>query len=170
MKRKSTVVVLLLLAAVVIAAIGYGIYHFRTHDKENKMLPTDGKSFAVEEIATADPLIVGKWTNTSNPLWLRVFYDDYDDETGMFWGKEWDEKEDVFEEDLNYHGNGWFRWEKKKNSLRIYATMDARDVPIHRAYNILVSTSDSLVLQDTEYKKLIYRFAKSVDESSSVSL
>ncbi len=159
MKRKSIIIVSLLTAVIVIASVGYGIYRFQVREKENKILSTDG-TYTIEEVPSADPLIVGKWANTANPLWYKAFYDDYDEETGMFWGKEWNEAEDVFEWDLNYHGNGWFRWEKKKSTLRIYATMDARDVPIHRAYKILVSTADSLVLQDAEYKNIIHRFTK----------
>ena len=78
----------------------------------------------------------------------------------MFWGKEWDEKEDVYEEDLNYHGNGWFLWEKKGNMLHEYASMDNHIAPIFRAYKIRNSTVDSVVCNERDYKKIIFRFAR----------
>ena len=122
--------------------------------------PTDAVDYYVEMIPTADPLIVGKWQNTANPGWYKVYYDDYDEEKKLFWGKEWDESEDVLEEDLNYHGNGWFRWEKRGKELHEYSTMDNRDVPIHRGYVIRSSTTDSLVYFEPDYKKVIFRFAR----------
>jgi hypothetical protein len=114
----------------------------------------------VREIPHADSLIAGKWQNAANPCWYKLYIDDYDDETGMFWGKEWNENEDVFEEDLNYHGNGWFRWEKKGKVLYEYATMDVRDVPIAKLYSLMISTTDSLVYCEQDYKKNVFCFTR----------
>ena len=41
------------------------------------------------------------------------FTADQSDETGYFWGCEWTESEDVHEEDLVFHGNGWFKYSFK---------------------------------------------------------
>ena len=155
--RLLVIGIALLLLAVSAAAV---YYFLQSGEKENTILSTDGAGYAEEEIPHADPLIVGKWQNTSNRGWYKVYYDDYDEDEKLFWGKEWDENEDVKEEDLRYHGNGWFRWEKKGNTLREYATMDARDVPIHRLYKIKTTTHDSLVYNDPDYKKKYYRFAR----------
>ena len=162
MTRKKIVVISLFLVVVATAAVvWYGVYN-KQKAHENEMLSTDGAGYAEEEIPLADPLIVGKWHSSSNPHWFKVYYDDYDEDARLFWGKEWNEDDDVLEEDLNYHGNGWFRWEKKDNVLREYATMDNREVPIHRAY-VLHSlrarnpspVTDSLVYHDMDYKKRI---------------
>ena len=160
MGRKKLIWILVCIVVAVAAAIGIGVHYLQNGEKENTILSTDGAGYAEEEIPHADPLIVGKWQNTSNRGWYKVYYDDYDEDEKLFWGKEWDENEDVKEEDLRYHGNGWFRWEKKGNTLREYATMDARDVPIHRLYKIKTTTHDSLVYNDPDYKKTIYRFAR----------
>ena len=94
------------------------------------------------------------------PQWYKVYYDDYDEEEHLFWGKEWDESDNVEEEDLNYHGNGWFRWEKSDNILREYATMDARDVPIYHGYRIHFSSADSLAYSEIGHKRSLFRFRR----------
>ena len=160
MTRNQLVILILCIAAVVAATVGYGIYYMQTHEGENKILSTNNDGYAIEEIPHADSLIVGKWQNSDNPQWYKVYYDDYDDEERLFWGKEWDESEDVHEEDLNYHGNGWFRWEKKGNSLYEYATMDARDVPIAKRYILLFSSKDSLAYCEQEHKQYCFHFSR----------
>lgn len=127
---------------------------------EENTSKTSSIGYAEFDIPHADSLIVGRWQNTDNPQWYKVYYDDCDDDYRFFWGKEWDESEDVLEEDLNYHGNGWFRWEKDGKIIREYATMDTRDVPIHHAYKILFSSSDSMVYYDADYKQFVYSFVK----------
>ena len=160
MKRKHLVVILLCFATILVATVGYCVYDMFFRAKENQMMSTNSAGYAEKEIPHADPLLVGKWQNTDNPHWYKVYYDDYDEQEGLFWGKEWDESEDVLEEDLQYHGNGWFRWEKKGNELHEYATMEIRDVPIHRACKLLLSTPDSLVYHDVAYKNQIFRFGR----------
>ena len=161
MNRRKLIILISCLVALAAATVG-AWYVFCEKQPDNGILtdehPTHGTIYFEEDAPPADPLIVGRWHNTANPQWHKVFYDDYDGE-GCYWGKEWDEKDDVNEEDLNYHGNGWFRWEKHGDTLRLFATMDARDVPIARVFRIRKSTEDSLVLVETAYKQ-IYRFAK----------
>ena len=160
MTRKSLIIFLLCLAAVSAATIWYGVYYRQTRERENKPLPTNRAGYAVEESVHADSLIVGKWQNATNSQWYKVYYDDFDEERQLFWGKEWNEEEEVFEEDLNFHGNGWFRWERKGNILYEYATMDARDVPIHLKYKIQLSTPDTLVYYDTNRANILLHFSR----------
>lgn len=129
--------------------------HISTNDYS-----TNSTIYYSGELPPADPMMVGKWHNIQNPQWHKVYYDDYDEDEKLFWGKEWDEADDVYEEDLDYHGNGWFRWEKKDNVLREYATMSTRDVPIHRGYTIRKLTSDSLIYYEMGYKNVIFRFVR----------
>lgn len=164
MNRKHLIIILVSCAVAAVAATAVWYYLRPKQEKEkqenlNEILATDGIGYAEEEIVHADPLMVGRWQNTANPQWHKVYYDDFDEDERLFWGKEWDESEDVLEEDLNYHGNGWFRWEKKGNTLHEYATMDVRDVPIHRAYTIRALTDDSLVYSEPDYKNAVYRFS-----------
>ena len=160
MTRKHLVILLLCCTAVVVAAaVWFGIYYSQ-REKESDMLSTDSAGYAEDEIPHADPLIVGKWRNTDNPHWYKVYYDDFDEDEQLFWGKEWDESEDVHEEDLNYHGNGWFRWEKKGKELHEYATMDVRDIPIAKLYTLLFSTQDSLAYYQNNHKNSCFHFAR----------
>lgn len=158
--NRHRIIILSLCLAAVIAAIGGTIYYVQSHGRENKIRSTDRVGYAEFEIPYADSLIVGKWQDAANPHQYKVYYDDYDEDAHLFWGKEWDEAEDVFEEDLNYHGNGWFRWEKRGKVLHEYATMDARDVFIHHAYRILFSSADSLSYCDAEHKHIISSFTR----------
>ena len=155
----------LLIFVVAAMAAAFAWYYYtsdRTQEEgiEQNTTTTNRIGYAEFETPHADPLLVGKWQNTDNTKWYKVYYDDYDDEYRMFWGKEWDEAEDVTEEDLNYHGNGWFRWEKKGKVIREYATMDTRDVPIHHAYKILFSSADSLCYGEADYRNAVYEFVK----------
>ena len=160
MTRRQLIILLLCITAALGMAIWYGVCRLRTRERENKILSTNSYGYAEEEIPHADLMIVGRWQNTENPQWYKVYYDDYDEERRMFWGKEWDESEGVFEDYLQYHGNGWFRWEKKGTDLREYATMDARDIPALNTYKILFSSTDSLAYREKDYKKIVYRFVK----------
>ena len=162
MKRNHILILCLCCAAVLAAAVGTWRY-IKTHPKEHVVVnthPTDAPLFFDDSIPPADPLIVGKWSNTENPKWFKVYYDDYDEEQCLYWGKEWDESEDVLETDLRYHGNGWFRWKKQDGFIHEFATMDYRDVPIHRGYKIILSTQDSLVYFEAERKAPALRFAR----------
>ena len=163
MRDKTPAILLLCAVACTLAAAFVGGFQ-EGRIRQGKVVtndhPTQGAVYFVDEVPPADPLIVGRWTCTANPQWHKVYYDDFDEEECLYWGKEWDEKEDVLEEDLDYHGNGWFRWEKKGDQLHEYATMSIRSVPIHHAYDILVSTTDSLIYREPDYKKNVYRFGK----------
>ena len=169
MKRKGYIIIgLCLLAAAITAA---AVWYFVSREEEPQegqegqegMIinehPTDGPGYYEDDMPHADPLIVGKWQSTNKKGWYKVYYDDYDEDTQKFWGKEWDEGEDVQEEDLNYHGNGWFRWEKKRHVLHEYSTMDAQDVPIHRKYEIQFVSTDSIAFCETDYN-ILYQFKK----------
>ena len=159
MSRRQLILFVSCISVILIAGVGYGIYSHRSQEKENKILSTDA-GYAEEEITHADSAIVGKWRNAENPGWYKVYYDDFDEDAHMFWGKEWNEAEDVVEEDLIYHGNGWFHWEKKDGELHEYATMDMRDMPIHNGYILLLSTPDSLVYCQQGHRHLTSHFSR----------
>jgi len=165
MKRK-TLLITVCLAAVLAVAAGVGIYYLvQEKAEENKMVSTDTESFAILEVPSADTLMVGKWQNAENPKWYKVYCDDPDDDDeGYFWGKEWDESDEVFEEDLMYHGNGWFRWRKEKNQLTELHTMDAQDVPIAKIWKVQHLSSnapnDSMIVINTERKSQCFHFTR----------
>lgn len=163
MKRKLLVGIISLAAILAIVAGTAYVLHTRHAGEQVVGVPeekTDAYDVFQDDVPRADSLIVGKWQNDDNPQWFKVYYDDYD-EDGYFWGKEWDESEDVREVDLNYHGNGWFRWCKNGKKLIEIHLMDAQDVPIPKVWNIhLRSLPDRLILTNSEDDKQCYRFER----------
>lgn len=165
MKRRNTIILMSCLIAVAAAAVvAWYMWKEKSKIEQGEIItndhPTHGAIYFTDGTPQADSLLIGKWQNSDNPQWYKVYYDDYDEEEGLFWGKEWDESEDVFEEDMNYHGNGWFRWEKKGNSIREFATMDACDVPIAKLYTVLFSSADSLAYCEQARKKRCFCFTR----------
>lgn len=166
MKRNILIFLCVLAAVLVTATIAWYGYTWYEHKmmQEPTVKPTDpyathGEKVLETNVPPADPMIVGKWVNAKNPQWHKVYYDDYDGE-GYYWGKEWDEKEDVQEVDLVFHGNGWFRWKKEGRQLSELHTMDARDVPIGKNYTISQSTTDSLAFYEPAFRQTIYLFTR----------
>jgi hypothetical protein len=165
MKRKLLIVLCALAAALLVACAAwyvYSVYQEKQPEQPTKPVDpyaTNGEQTLELNVPPADPLIVGKWSNAKNPLWYKVYYDDYDGD-GFFWGKEWDEKDDVLEYDLMFHGNGWFRWKKEGRQIMELHTMDARDVPIGKTYNIQLSIRDTLMIYEPSFRQVVYTFTR----------
>ena len=54
------------------------------------------------------------------------------DETGVYkYGRQWNESEDIYEEDLVPYGNGWFKYKLVQNDLREIHLTDnsSADIP-----------------------------------------
>lgn len=120
---------------------------------------TNGSIVYHDDTPPADARLVGEWTNDDNPQWHKVYYDDYDDESGYYWGKEWNEAEDVFEEDLVYHGNGWFRWKiEGKRMVHELHCMDSYNIPVAKNYRIR-RNNNSLQLTDDDFKDVSFYFS-----------
>ena len=95
------------------------------------------------------------------------FYCAYYDADGFFWGKEWDESDDVHEEDLNYHGNGWFLWKKDGKLLTELHNMDVQNVKVPKVWRVqhlstcaALQPNDSLILVDKTYRTHRFHFTK----------
>lgn len=160
--NKQLILILSAVAAAIIIAAGLAWFVINRAPQAQEMTDdehtTNGALYFEDNIPPADPLMVGRWQNIDNPQWYKVYYDDYADED-FYWGKEWDESDDVQEEDLNYHGNGWFRWRKHGNELQELHTMDTRDVPIVKIY--IVTENDEIALCVKEKgRKETYRFRR----------
>ena len=171
MKKKPLIFIVCVLILGAAASAAYWLHYCHTTSPESEDAEeieegeelinehsTNGVIYFEDEVPPADPTMVGKWLSVDKPGWHKVYYDD-DDGEGHYWGKEWDENEDVLEEDLSYHGNGWFRWEKHKDTLREFSTMDFRDVPIAHTYLVTVFDSCNITLAETN-KRSTYHFTK----------
>ena len=168
MKRRIVIILCSITAVLLAAAATWFFVNRRAPREQTDELSDEYNTnihFSYEEdIPMADPLIVGKWSNSDNPKWYKVYYDDYDDD-GFFWGKEWNEADDVQEYDLQYHGNGWFRWKKTDKQLLELHTMDIQDVPIPKVWQFQAVCPDKLhsvklILTDPERKADRHQFSR----------
>ena len=158
-KKRIIFILLSLVGLLAVAAVVYVLLVLPKHSQTtiDPYATNDNYVFEVDA-PPADPAMVGKWQNSDNPQWYKVYYDDYDGD-GYYWGKEWNEDEDVFEEDLQYHGNGWYRWRRDGKQLVELHTMDMRDVPIAKQWRVKTE-KDSLVLFEPEQRKQYYSFSR----------
>lgn len=160
MNRRILIVFIIVVSLVAAGAVTYYFIKGQSSGREKSRDDhSTNANYSFEDgFPSADPAMVGKWQNVDNPQWYKVYYDDYDDD-GFFWGKEWSEDEDVFEEDLPYHGNGWYRWRKNGKALEERHVMSIRDVPIKKQWRVK-AMPDSLVLLDPETRKPRYSFRR----------
>ena len=162
MNRKRIIIISILVAALVIAAAAVILFVIPGTRITRGDFSTNDSYYYDNGAPQADPNIVGMWRNADNPKWFKVYYDDYDGD-GFFWGKEWDEADDVFEEDLYYHGNGWFRWRKEGKNLKELHTMEISEVPIPKIWR-LKTKPDSLLLFYPDSKTACDRFGRVPEE------
>ena len=102
----------------------------------------------------------GTWTEETNPQCYWVYTLTKDDSGEYYWGKTWDESEGYTEEDLEFHGNGWFKWSLSSNNLVQLHMMNISDAMVPKTYTVTSCTSDVLVLKDSNGRKLTYNKAK----------
>ena len=89
----------------------------------------------VFEDITFDTLMLGKWQHVIDTGWYRVYTmepagDDY------YWGHEWNTSDDIFEEDLNPYGNGWFKWKKEGDNVTELHMTDNQSASIPYQYQM----------------------------------
>ncbi|MBR3646934.1 MAG: hypothetical protein IKN59_00900 [Paludibacteraceae bacterium] len=103
----------------------------------------------------------GTWVEETNPKCYWVYMLDKDESGDYYWGKTWDEADDVFEEDLDFHGNGWFKWKLASgNSLTQVHMLTISEAGVPKTYTVASCSSTTLVLKDSYGKKLTYTKAK----------
>ncbi|MBR3566391.1 MAG: hypothetical protein IKN91_08725 [Paludibacteraceae bacterium] len=169
MKKKTIIIIIAIIAAVVVLAV----YLIRNKAEKQDTVDDEHPTDAVYDYAVrpADAYLVGLWREASNPLWFKAYYDDYADD-GYYLGKEWQENEGVFEEDLSYHGNGWFKWKRDGNKMIEFHVLTMSKVLVPKRWNVIMKrceevdskainlTVDSLILTEQEYSKNQYHFAR----------
>lgn len=163
MNRKVIIIVLTIVTTLTVAAVAWYVVS-RQQSGEKECMEEEPPQTNVHHVyedgfPSADPIMVGRWQNGDNPQWFKVYYDDYDDE-GYFWGKEWDESDDVQEYDLQYHGNGWFRWRKDGKTLLELHAMESVGGIVTKTYEVQIAKDGSLSLTDSSPRKNHYRFTR----------
>lgn len=104
------------------------------------------KKVVYEPEKVANPMLIGLWVENGTKHY-KIYLDDACDEESYFWGKEWDEEQGIFEEDLTYHGNGWFKWSKTHNELTEIYLSDQGNMVIPTQYRIHQLNDSILVYQ-----------------------
>lgn len=104
--------------------------------------------------------LLGVWCPTSDfdtvPV-VFVRFTNETDSTGEYkYGREWDESEDIYEEDLTPYGNGWFKYKlDTPNKLTEIHLMDNGGAELPKIYDVLKLTESELQYKD-QYGKIHY--------------
>ena len=113
--------------------------------------------FSEAEDEEFNPLLLGHWVCADQPTWHRVYTDEYSG-NGYYWGKEWDEAEDVTEADLIDYGNGWFEWKMDENDVLELATSDMSDTRVPFIYTIKkLSDKDLIYIEQRSTEKRVFK-------------
>ena len=104
----------------------------------------------------------GLWEENNTQHYVR-FTTEQSDETGYLYGREWDEAEDVYEEDLTPHGNGWFKYKfETKGDLHEIHLMDNDGAVIPKEYIVTTLTDTKLEYYEKDRKNNKFYFSKVV--------
>ena len=108
--------------------------------------------FSEAEDEEYNPLLIGHWESTERPGWHRVYTDEYSG-NGYYWGKEWDESEDISEDDLVDYGNGWFEWKMDGNNVLELAATDMNETRVPFIYTIKKLSDTELIYIEQRSKE-----------------
>lgn len=98
--------------------------------------------------------LLGLWQETGTEAYVRFTAEQ--DETGEYkFGCEWNEAEEVYEDDLVFLGNGWFKYKLVKSDLTEIHLMDNGSAEEPKVYVVQKLTDTELEYRD-EYKKTYY--------------
>ena len=113
-----------------------------------------------EEFQLSD--LQGLWQENKTMHYVR-FTTENSDEAGYLYGREWDEAEDVFEGDLVFHGNGWFKYKFERNgNLTEIHLMDNGGAEIPKVYVVTLLTDTELSYYEKDHKSIKFSFSKVV--------
>ncbi len=103
------------------------------------------------------------WQENNTEHFVR-FTTEQSDETSYLYGREWDEAEDVFEEDLLPYGNGWFKYKFESNGkLTEIHLMDNDGAEIPKVYVVTKLTSTDLEYYEKDRSSNKFYFSKVVE-------
>lgn len=109
------------------------------------------------------------WQENGTEHYVR-FTTEQSDETGYLYGREWDEAEEVYEQDLidarqtlGHPGNGWFKYQfETKGNLTEIHLMDNGGAEIPKVYVVSKLTSTDLEYYEKDRKTNKFYFTKVV--------
>ena len=107
----------------------------------------------------------GLWQNDQYDTWHVRFTADAADQVNYFWGCEWgDYGDDVTEEDLVFHGDGWFKYRLNEDELLEIHKMDQGWADIPKVYIVTKLTDTDLEYYEKDHKNIKFKFAKVVEK------
>ena len=102
------------------------------------------------------------WLENGTEHYVR-FTTEQSDEQKYLYGREWDEAEEVYEEDLKPYGNGWFKYLfETTGSLTEIHLMDNGGAEIPKVYVVSKLTSTELEYYEKDRKNNKFAFSKVV--------
>lgn len=104
----------------------------------------------------------GLWLEDGKEHYVR-FTTEQTDKTGYLWGCEWDEEDEMYEEYLERHGNGWFKYQLLQKNLTEIHMMDMGTADIPKVYVIKVLTADRLEYYEKDHSEKKFTFTKVVE-------
>ena len=121
-------------------------------------IPTTQPTFYLHDLQ-------GLWQENNTEHYVR-FTTEQSDEPGYLYGREWDEAEDICEEDLQPHGNGWFKYlfETDNQKLTEIHLMDNGGAEIPKIYVVTKLNSTTLEYYEKDHKAITFRFQKMVEK------
>ena len=106
----------------------------------------------------------GLWQEKNTEHFVR-FTTEQSDQTNYLYGREWDEGEDVYEEDLQPYGNGWFKyWFETSGNLTEIHLMDNGGAEIPKVYVVSKLTDTDLEYYEKDRKNIKFYFSKIVQK------
>lgn len=104
------------------------------------------------------------WQENNTEHFVR-FTTEKSDQTNYLYGREWDEGEDVYEEDLQPYGNGWFKyWFETSGNLTEIHLMDNGGAEIPKVYVVSKLTDTDLEYYEKDRKNIKFYFSKIVQK------
>ena len=100
-----------------------------------------------EEVEFKQADLLGLWQEQNTEVFVR-FTNEADESGEYHYGREWDESEDVFENDLKPYGNGWFKYKLVQTDLTEIHLMDNGGANIPKVYQVLKLTAGELQYKD----------------------
>ena len=111
------------------------------------------------EIGTREQLI-GRWQSNDGKDFIVFTNDDAGE--GYAWGKEWntDDQEEKDLDELDFHGNGWFKWKKGSDYITARNMMSISEAEAAIDWKLYVLTDSQLQLAQKAGKIVTYNKVK----------
>ena len=108
----------------------------------------------VPEVVIDEADLLGLWSKDdatgldSVPVEFVRFTDELDPTREYKYGRQWNESEDIYEEDLVPYGNGWFKYKLVKSDLTEIHLMDNGGADIPKVYVVVKLNEYELQYED----------------------